>query len=79
MDGDRGGEEEEAVLLLPPPSSSSFSGPRRQQPPLSPVRAKRMDGVYLQREEEGRGGGYGKEGQRGEARCTLDWIDRLTD
>lgn len=48
-------QEQRAALLL-----GVEQRPPHPTPPLSPVRAKRMDGVYLQREEEGRGGGYGK-------------------
>lgn len=50
-------EEEQIALLLPLPQHHLIAAV--PTPPLSPVRAKRMDGVYLQREEEGRGGGYG--------------------
>lgn len=50
-------EEERTALLLPLPQHHLTAAV--PTPPLSPVRAKRMDGVYLQREEEGRGGGYG--------------------
>jgi hypothetical protein len=51
------GQEEAPLLLLHHHLQHPIPLPT---PPVSPVRAKRMDGVYLQREEEGRAGRYGK-------------------